>query len=321
MGSIDTTLQQLNQLDSLGERLLTDQDIDFNAYSMDEEEGHKVKPAIDFYEQVSEYMLDPVSQQGLTLPWKQTHGCVGLRPGELSIWAGVNGHGKSMLLSHVMLHCQRQGARICIASMEMKPVQTLARMTRQGTGGAMPRTDLIQKFLDSLQGFYLYDQQGTVQQNRMLAVVRFCRERLGVTHFVIDSLMKCGMGTDDYTAQKNFVDKLSTYAKDHNIHIHLVAHSRKTENEFKQMGKFDVKGAGEITDMADNVFTVWRNKKKEEKIEAGTASDDERAMPDCVLRCDKQRHGEWEGKVGLWFNPQAMQYVSKNTRQVFDYLG
>jgi twinkle protein len=43
------------------------------------------------------------------------------------------------------------------------------------------------------------------------------------------------------------------------------------------------------------VLTVWRNKRKE--------SDPERHRhePDAMLICDKQRNGEWEGRIGLWF--------------------
>jgi len=321
VASIEQTARKLDYLDEVGERLLTDEEIDFNSYSMDYEEGKKVKHADSYVDNVVSFFTDPESHSGYTLPWGDTHTDIRLRPGELSIWAGINGHGKSMVLSQVALSLQRQGARICIASMEMKPVQTMARMSRQGIGGEQPTEEVIRRFHESLDGLFLYDQQGTVQHKNMLAVVRYCREELGINHFIIDSLMKCGINGDDYNAQKNFVDKLSTYAKDTGMHIHLVCHSRKTENEFKQMGKFDIKGAGEITDMADNVFTIWRNKKKEEKVAAMKATQDEADAPDCVMRCDKQRNGEWEGKIGLWFIPRALQYVAKRTNQTIDYLG
>jgi twinkle protein len=51
--------------------------------------------------------------------------------------------------------------------------------------------------------------------------------------------------------------------------VHLVMHSRKKEDEFAPPGKFDAKGTGTITDLADNVMTVWRNKKKEAEREQG----------------------------------------------------
>ena len=64
----------------------------------------------------------------------------------------------------------------------------------------------------------------------------------------------------------------------------------------------DVRGAGAITDLADSCFSVWRNKLKE---------DGKQTELDCdaILRCDKQRNGEWEGSVGLYFDLDSNQYL------------
>ena len=69
-------------------------------------------------------------------------------------------------------------------------------------------------------------------------------------------------------------------------------------------GKFDAKGAGVITDMVENVFIVWRNK----KAERGNNADQK---PTAMLRCDKQCTGEWEGLLGFWFHPESMQYLER----------
>lgn len=227
----------------------------------------------------------------------------------------------SMALSQVMLSLATQGEPSCIASLEMRPVASLARMARQAVGTEQPSPRAIRDFSGLIRGqMWLYDQQGTIRYERMLAVVRYAREALHVKHFVIDSLMKCGINSDDYNAQKRMVDALSTYARDSGLHIHLVAHSRKRESEAAVMDKFDIKGASEITDMADNVFTLWRNKAKEAKVEKGVETEEDRAAPDAVLACDKQRHGEWEGRIALWFNRRCQQFVGKQTTQPIDYL-
>ncbi len=33
--------------------------------------------------------------------------------------------------------------------------------------------------------------------------------------------------------------------------------------------------------------------------------------PTAILRCDKQRNGEWEGQLGFWFHPESMQYMER----------
>jgi twinkle protein len=192
--------------------------------------------------------------------------------------------------------------------MEMKPMVTLARICRQAYGDSLPDAKFIRKFHSLTDGWlWLYDQQGTVKPDMMLAVVRYCADQLKVNHFVIDSLMKCGIAEDDFNRQKAFVDSLTAVARDTGIHIHLVAHSRKKADEHSPPGKMDVKGTGSITDQVDNVLTVWRNKRKEAALQEGNTKPLQE--PDALLICDKQRNGEWEGKIGLWFQSAAMQFV------------
>ena len=71
--------------------------------------------------------------------------------------------------------------------------------------------------------------------------------------------------------------------------------------------KYDYKGSGAITDQVDNVISVWRNKAKEKKRDEDKQVDEKE--PDALLICDKQRNGEWEGSIGLWFDRASMQYV------------
>ena len=290
--------------------LVNDEEIDFDKFLRTPPEAAKVKPASSYQQMIIDSYYGDNPDPGCFLPWHKTHSHIKLRKGELSIWAGVNGHGKSMLLNQICLSLMAQSERICIASLEMKPRATLKRMSRQFVGVEEPTPEYIRRFFDwTIDRLWLYDQIGTVKSDRMYAVAQYCIRELEITHFVIDSLMKCGMRNDDYSAQKEFVDRLSTLAKDTNTHIHLVTHSRKGEKEDKVMDKFDIKGAGEITDMADNVFIVWKNKKKEAALNAGNIKPELEGKPDAMLIVDKQRNGEWEGKISLWYHRASFQLL------------
>lgn len=132
--------------------------------------------------------------------------------------------------------------------------------------------------------------------------------------------MKCGIGVDDYNRQKAFIDQLCAFAKDTGVHVHLVAHSRKGESEKNELDKLDVKGASEITDQVDNVFLVWRNKRKEDAL-AKTPGDTEVAkLPDALLTCVKQRHGEWEGRITLWFHRDSFQFCGDSRCFPIDHV-
>lgn len=56
-----------------------------------------IKDASTYVEEVKEAFLNPVISQGDHLPWPKTHDNLRFRPGEVSLWMGINGHGKSML--------------------------------------------------------------------------------------------------------------------------------------------------------------------------------------------------------------------------------
>ena len=289
---------------------LTD-DIDFSAYERETEAQARVKPASVYVAELIDRLGKPRQIVGQPLPWTKARSIFRFRPGEMTLWAGVNGHGKSLMTGLVALDMVARSRKVCIASFEMKPHSTLERMLRQWCGfpaclfdgnaqGVSDTRELYEQF-DAMadQHLWFYDQQGTVATRQMIAVARYCAKELGIEHLFIDSLMKCVRGTDDFNAQKNFVDELTSIARDYGCHIHLVHHIRKLENELKKPDKTDVKGAGEITDQVDNVLLVWRNKAEQRK----------EADPDAALICCKQRHGEWEGGVNLWFHAESQQFV------------
>ncbi|QND94356.1 hypothetical protein SY91_01755 [Burkholderia cenocepacia] len=293
--------------------------IDWNAYVNDADDGRAdVRRASEFFDMVVDAFHGEAQQQtGVSTPWPTLGRDLAFRPGEVSLWGGINGHGKSGVLGQVILHVMSQGERACIASMEMPPHKTMERMSRQAACQelpAVPYLRALERWTDDR--LWIYNHIGTVQRDRMLAVSRYCRNELGVSHMVIDSLMKCGIAPDDYAGQKNFVDQLCSLARDTGLHIHLVHHIRKGERETDIPDKFDLKGAGEITDLVDNLLIVHRNKRKETELRKDL--DDEKratfeAQADTVLICAKQRHYTWEGNLKLWFDPASLQFRDQRT--------
>lgn len=296
-------------------------EIDFAKYERETDVQAKVKPASLWVQELIDRIRNPVRQPRALMPWRKTHAMVAFRPGEVTVWGGANGNGKSLVTGQIALSLIAQDHKVCIASFEMKPSKTLERMGRQFSGynpddpafaGSLEAQESLikvyQEFKEWTSGrLWLYDQQGTVTVPQIVAVVRYCAKEKGITHFFIDSLMKCVAGEDDYNGQKRFVDELTAIARDHQIHIHLVHHIRKPSDESHKPGKYDYKGTGAITDQVDNVISVWRNKPKEKKRDEGKLVEDKE--PDALLICDKQRNGEWEGSIGLWFHRESMQYV------------
>ena len=302
-------------------QVIYEDEIDFAQYERETDAKQKVKPASQWVQELIDRINNPIKEPRAVMPWRKTHSMVAFRKGEVTVWGGANGNGKSLVTGQIALSLIAQDEKVCIASFEMKPSKTLERMGRQysgfnaddpafagSTAAKMELVKVYEEFKEWTDGrLWLYDQQGTVTATQVAAVVRYCAKEKGITHFFIDSLMKCVASEDDYNGQKMFVDELTAIARDHGIHIHLVHHIRKPADENHKPSKYDYKGTGAITDQVDNVISVWRNKAKEKKRDEGKLVEDKE--PDALLICDKQRNGEWEGSIGLWFDRQSMQYV------------
>jgi twinkle protein len=240
---------------------------------------------------------------GVMFPWPKVMQLLHLRQSEMSIWTGISGHGKSQMVGQVMLSAAEQGERICIASLEMKPGRTLQRMVRQALGTSSPLIDDVKQAMAWLDGkIWCYDFVGEVETDALLEIFAYARKRYGCSQFVIDNLMMLDASEEDLDKQSKTVKKLMAFKAEHNCHIHLVAHARKGQDESKAPRKMDVKGSGNIVNQADNVFSVWRNKPKEENAEAPDTE------PDAILYVDKQRNGEWEGQVPLWYDRPSLAY-------------
>lgn len=263
---------------------------------------------------------------GALLPWDRTLDKFRLRPGEVTVWTGINGHGKSLVLSHIVASLMHGDNRVCVASMEMPAAAQLKRLFQQASGRALPEPPHIIRLLDWATGrVWIINIRGTAKADKLLEVSRYAWKRYGVSNLVIDSLAKCGMAEDDYNGQKAFVETLTDFAMETGLHVHLVAHARKGEDENAAPGKMDIKGTGAITDMVDNVVSVWRNKKKEEAAQKAAYLNmpvpaDVREKPDAVLHVQKQRNFDWEGKVGLFFDRESHQYYTSTMPHPVEYV-
>ena len=305
-------------------------DIDFAEYIqfLGGQESQSIEWVSHWGDELEEHLVNPKSVEGTLLPWSKVADNVRLRSGEISIWAGMNGHRKSMLTSMVALWASA-GERVCIASLEMKPVETLARMVRQVAGCKDVNPAYARKFVQwADERICIYDQLDSVESERILGMIYYCARELKCRHIFIDSLTKCGLASGDAEAEKKFIDRLQWASKTLGCHIHLICHVRKpqSQGEEHRPTKFDIRGAGELTDLVDNVFIVWRNKAKEKSLETKTKgfSLSERDLnnleqPDQFLTVCKQRHGAWEGEIALWFDNDSLQFTGDGSGRTLPF--
>ena len=204
----------------------------------------------------------------------------GYMVGQVSVWTGNSGAGKSTLLGQELLAAIDQGYRVCAYSGELPgalfrywidlqaagPSHLYSRADRlRGTEDGQqavvwyPRTEIVGRIRDWYRdSFFLHDAFGCTTDEALLEVFTYAARRYDCKVFLIDNLMTTAFGgteRDFYRKQSEFVGRMMDFAHEHEVHVHLVAHPRKTEG---RLSKLDVSGSGDITNRADNVFSVWR---------------------------------------------------------------
>lgn len=311
---------------------IIDELINLADYNREPEGFESIKGAEEYIDALcSEIGTPAAAVQGYTLPWEKTESTFRYHRGEVIVWAGANGSGKSLITGMVALDCMCRRERVCVISLEMHPRKTVARMVRNWVGSnpadfhGHPESEAILRDLYTdlsamAKGYlWIYDQMGSVESEKMIGLVRYAAKMLGIRHFILDSLMKCVKGTDNYNAQKDFVNELCSIAKDYDVTIHLVAHTKKLQDEAKRPNKYDVAGAGDVTNLADSVFLFWRNKPKEAAKRKGDRSMD--GEPDALLICCKQRELGDEPEFGLWYDHHSECYIESPNAGAIKWVG
>mgnify|MGYP000088190624 CR=1 FL=1 len=258
------------------------------------------------------------SEPGIDSPFSKLNGLLRFRVNEYVVLSGVNGHGKSQLAGMINLSAIEQGWKPVIFSGEMKPKRMLNKMVKQATAESEPSEVKINSAMDWLgEKMHLFNLTGMAKTDRLLQVFEYAHKRYGSNLFIIDSMAMCGIAEDDYNGQKKFVSQICDFRNKYPVNVIMLAHARKTQSEDTSTGKMDIKGTGAITDLADTVLTLWRNKPKERarfEDEAAYTSKFQ-FQADAILSCSKQRNGEWEGSAKLWWRKQANQFVEFETAQ------
>jgi len=245
--------------------------------------------------------------------------------GELSVWTGKRGEGKSTLMSQMMIEAIEQGSKICVYSGELKAesLQYWANLQAAGYKNITKKHDISkgkdiylvnpdarQKITDWYRGkFFLYDNRITAAKSEEASIFKVFEhavKKYDCKAFFVDNLMTArydgGNESDYYLKQINFVRDLVEFAANYSVHVHLVAHPKKTKGA---LDNDDISGRAEITNLAHNVFSVERN-------ESGSEYD-------VAVKILKNR---WEGAretVGLLYCPASRRLYMPSVGSLRQY--
>jgi twinkle protein len=260
-----------------------------------------------FEEQVQDLFRLGPQLFGVPTAWEElNHKLKGWRGSEVTVWSGRNGSGKSTILNQHLIDMAQKGVKSCIFSGEMPPARYLRWAVVQHKENDAPSPAAIQSSLAWMNDkIFILNITNGVEPSKLLSDFEYAARRYGVTHFVVDSLMKVSLDMrDEYNAQKDFISSLCDFAQKFNVHVHVVAHPRKTFSDDDTPGKVDVKGSSHITDLAHNVIVLNRTTDEQrEKVEKKG-----KTLSDAQMYLKKNREFGIEGKIHLWFNEKTKRY-------------
>lgn len=231
----------------------------------------------------------------------------GWREGELTIWTGSNGSGKSTRLSQEIISLLEQQLKIGVGSFEMKPKRYLYWLVKQALGFTEKKIEdyHIEKILNGYaEKLFCIDVRGVIEKDYLFKIIQFGYFKYGIKHWIIDSLMCVELTSNQQMIlgeQKKFVNELKDLAERYGLHIHLVAHPRKGKDDEQVIGKSDVSGTGAITDLADNVIIMHRYTEAQKEKRKSDGKD----VFDAAMMLKKNREHGIETNIYYYFDTRC----------------
>jgi len=241
----------------------------------------------------------------------------GFLMGDVSVWTGKRGEGKSTFLSQMLIEAVDYGYNVCAYSGELSAArfQNWLYLQTAGKDHIVEKLDQeCQKIIYEVDKeaakkincwydhrFFLYDLGISTAHNAdsILKVFEYAARRYLCSVFLVDNIMTARFESKNeanfYREQSQFVGKMVEFANRFNVHVHIVAHPRKTKSI---NDSDDVSGIADITNRAANVFSLARVPEREAE-EKGYGS---------VLSILKNRAYGERANIGLNYEAGSRRY-------------
>lgn len=248
----------------------------------------------------------------------------GFALGELSVWSGGNGSGKSTILNQIAIESIKKGDNVLIFSGELKDSRLMKWINLQICGKNnlnyndkydfyYPKDkDATLKAVDNK--LFVYDNELGNDINKIIFAIYDAVKTKNVKMVILDNLMSMNLsnyGQDKYEVQTKLITELSDIAKRLNIHIHFVCHPRKSTSFLR---KYDISGTADLTNIADNVFIIHRvNKdfKKQTQDMFRWKEDHELYQFDNIVEiCKNREQGVQDMFVGQYFEKETKRFLN-----------
>lgn len=190
----------------------------------------------------------------------------GHRRGELTVFTGPTGSGKTTFISEYALDLCTQGVCTLWGSFEINNIRLAKIMLTQfATRRLEDQLELYDEWADRFEDLPLYFMTFHGQQNikTVLDTMQHAVYMYDITHVVVDNLQFMmgheQLSADRLAAQDFIVGAFRKFATDNTCHITLVIHPRKEDDE-KELQTASIFGSAKASQEADNVLILQDRK-------------------------------------------------------------
>ncbi|GMF16707.1 unnamed protein product [Phytophthora lilii] len=190
----------------------------------------------------------------------------GHRMGEVTVLTGPTGCGKTTFLSQLSLDLCGQGVSTLWGSFEIKNTRLMHKMLTQlaqrNLSGDVKAFEAAADRFEALPMYFLRFF-GSTDVDEVLDAMEYAVYAYDVQHILLDNVQFMmagqGRGFDKFERQDAALDKFRKFASAKNVHLTLVIHPRK-EQEDQDLTLTSVFGTAKATQEADNVLILQRTR-------------------------------------------------------------
>jgi twinkle protein len=190
----------------------------------------------------------------------------GHRMGEVTVLTGPTGCGKTTLLSQLSLDLCGQGVSTLWGSFEIKNTRLMHKMlTQLAQRNLSGDVNAFEAAADRFEALPMYFLRffGSTDVDEVLDAMEYAVYAYDVQHILLDNVQFMmagqGRGFDKFERQDAALDKFRKFASAKNVHLTLVIHPRK-EQEDQDLTLSSVFGTAKATQEADNVLILQRTR-------------------------------------------------------------
>ena len=216
----------------------------------------------------------------------------GHRRGELTIFTGPTGSGKTTFLSELSLDLCMQGINTLWGSFEIKNVRLANIMLHQYSGIALENhMDKFPLWYENFENLPMYfmSYYGAQDLQCVIKTVEHSVYMYDIEHVIIDNLQfmtTVGTEEDRFQALDKAISLFRKCASELNIHVTIVVHPRK-ENDDSILQTASIYGTAKATQEADNVLILQRT-------------------DNLTMQVKKNRFNGSVGTIPLCFHPDSL---------------